>query len=316
MPRLADAAAEAAIGAAAASCTCPPSAPKPSALAEIAARERLTHRRFLAEVLTAEVDDRDERRRARRINEAKFPRAKRLADFDIDAVPGIAPATLGHLAGGAYIDAGEPVVLLGDSGTGKTHLLIGAGPGRLRTGPPGPLRHHRRNWSTNSSKPPTTRSSPASSAATAAWTCSASTSSATSTSTPAAPNCCSRSSPNEKNEPPSHRHQRCRSANGAHVFPDPRLVAAIVDRVTFNAHIIETGTTVLPAHQHTSQEGSHQHLTDPRVGPNQASTVGPNQLVILTERRTRVGDAATHRSVPARRKHSLIPLSRQCSSQY
>jgi hypothetical protein len=25
------------------------------------------------------------------------------------------------------------------------------------------------------------------------------------------------------------------------VFPDPRLVAAIVDRVTFNAHIIETG---------------------------------------------------------------------------
>ena len=26
------------------------------------------------------------------------------------------------------------------------------------------------------------------------------------------------------------------------VFPDPRLVAAVVDRVTFNAHIIETGT--------------------------------------------------------------------------
>ena len=24
--------------------------------------------------------------------------------------------------------------------------------------------------------------------------------------------------------------------------PDPRLVAAIVDRITFNAHIIETGT--------------------------------------------------------------------------
>ena len=26
------------------------------------------------------------------------------------------------------------------------------------------------------------------------------------------------------------------------VFPDPRLVAAIVDHVTFNAHILETGT--------------------------------------------------------------------------
>jgi DNA replication protein DnaC len=28
----------------------------------------------------------------------------------------------------------------------------------------------------------------------------------------------------------------------AAVFPDPRLVAAIVDLVTFNAHILETGT--------------------------------------------------------------------------
>ena len=26
------------------------------------------------------------------------------------------------------------------------------------------------------------------------------------------------------------------------VFPDPRLVAAIVDRVTFNAHILQTGS--------------------------------------------------------------------------
>jgi hypothetical protein len=26
------------------------------------------------------------------------------------------------------------------------------------------------------------------------------------------------------------------------VFPDPRLVAAVVDRITFNTHIIETST--------------------------------------------------------------------------
>jgi DNA replication protein DnaC len=77
--------------------------------------------------LAAEVDDRTERRRTRRINDAKFPRLKRLADFNIDAVPGVAPATLGHLAAGHYMDAGEPVVLLGDSGTGKSHLLIGLG---------------------------------------------------------------------------------------------------------------------------------------------------------------------------------------------
>ncbi len=37
------------------------------------------------------------------------------------------PAQLAALASGAYMDAGEPIVLLGDSGTGKSHLLIALG---------------------------------------------------------------------------------------------------------------------------------------------------------------------------------------------
>jgi DNA replication protein DnaC len=92
-------------------------------LAEIAARERRTHLAYLAEILSAELGDRS----ARRIAEAKFPRLKRLADFNTDAVPAIGPAQLATLAAGAWIDAGSPVVLLGDSGTCKTHLLIGLG---------------------------------------------------------------------------------------------------------------------------------------------------------------------------------------------
>ena len=49
------------------------------------------------------------------------------------------------------------------------------------------------------------------------------------------------------------------------VFPDPRLVAAIVDRVTYNAHILETGTqsyrlatskTTRPASQRTRGQNS------------------------------------------------------------
>jgi DNA replication protein DnaC len=42
-------------------------------------------------------------------------------------VPSITAAQLATLAGGAWIDTGQPLVLLGDSGTGKTHLLIGLG---------------------------------------------------------------------------------------------------------------------------------------------------------------------------------------------
>jgi DNA replication protein DnaC len=122
-----DTAAQAAIGAAARELHLPTVRDEATRLAEIAVRERQSHLGFLAEVLTAEVDERSDRRRTRRIAEAKFPRLKRLSEFNLDAVPSIAAAQLATLAGGAWIDAGEPVVLLGDSGTGKTHLLIGLG---------------------------------------------------------------------------------------------------------------------------------------------------------------------------------------------
>jgi DNA replication protein DnaC len=104
------------------------------ALAEAAVRDRLTHRAYLAEVLGAEVDERDGRRRERRIAEARFPRSKRLDDFDLAAAPSIPPATLAGLASLAWVAAGEPVVLLGDPGTGKTHLLIGLGTAACEAG--------------------------------------------------------------------------------------------------------------------------------------------------------------------------------------
>jgi DNA replication protein DnaC len=127
MTAVSDAAAQAAIGAAARELHLPTVRAEATRLAEIAARERRTHLAYLAEILSAELDDRSARRRARWIAEAKFPRLKRLADFNADAVPTISPAQLAALAAGAWIDAGNPAVLLGDSGTGKTHLLIGLG---------------------------------------------------------------------------------------------------------------------------------------------------------------------------------------------
>jgi len=96
-------------------------------LADQAKRSKPTYLEFLAATLTLEVDDRTERRRTRRVTEARFPRPKRLADFDLGAAPTVNPATIATLAAGNYIDTGDPVVMLGDSGTGKTHLLIGLG---------------------------------------------------------------------------------------------------------------------------------------------------------------------------------------------
>lgn len=69
-----DQAAQASIGAAARELRLPTIRAEATRLAEIAARERQSYLVFLAELLAAEVDDRAERRRARRITEAKFPR--------------------------------------------------------------------------------------------------------------------------------------------------------------------------------------------------------------------------------------------------
>ena len=124
---LSDPAAEAAIHAACRALSLPTVRAEAVGMAEASAKQRLTHKAFLAEILTAECDERDARRQLRRVKEAKFPRTKRLVDFDSAALPDLPTSTLAHLAAGGWIDKGEPLVLLGDSGTGKTHLLIALG---------------------------------------------------------------------------------------------------------------------------------------------------------------------------------------------
>src|SRR4051812_3791744 len=50
-------------------------------IADAAGREQLSYRAFLSELLLAECDDREQRRAARRVHEAGFPRPRTLADF-------------------------------------------------------------------------------------------------------------------------------------------------------------------------------------------------------------------------------------------
>jgi len=97
---------------------------------EIAAaseREQLSYLGFLAELVMAECDDRDKRRSVRRITAAGFPRAKRIEEFDFAANPSVAPAVINQLATCAWVKTGQPLCLIGDSGTGKSHLLISLG---------------------------------------------------------------------------------------------------------------------------------------------------------------------------------------------
>jgi DNA replication protein DnaC len=96
-------------------------------IADAAAREQMTYRGFLAELLMAECDDRARRRSERRIRAAAFPREKSLRAFDFDANPTVDPAIIHTLATCEWVKKGQPLCLIGDSGTGKSHLLIALG---------------------------------------------------------------------------------------------------------------------------------------------------------------------------------------------
>ena len=103
-------------------------------IAAAAARQQAGYKGFLVELLSIECDDREQRRKARLVREAAFPRPKRLEDFDYAANPNVPAALIATLAKGAWVAAGQPCCLIGDSGTGKSHLLIGLGTAAAETG--------------------------------------------------------------------------------------------------------------------------------------------------------------------------------------
>lgn len=103
-------------------------------IAAAASRQQAGYKGFLVELLSLECDERTARRKTRRVREAGFPRAKRLEDFDFEANPAVNPALIHTLAGAAWVAEGQPLCLIGDSGTGKSHLLIGLGTAAAETG--------------------------------------------------------------------------------------------------------------------------------------------------------------------------------------
>jgi DNA replication protein DnaC len=92
-------------------------------LAEQAEREHHSYLAYLDALLQAELEEREQNTVARRLKDAHLPRVKTLEEFDFSQAPAISPAQLQALAEGGYIERAEPVVFIGECGTGKTHLL-------------------------------------------------------------------------------------------------------------------------------------------------------------------------------------------------
>jgi DNA replication protein DnaC len=92
-------------------------------LAEVCRDEDADYRTYLLRLAEREVLDRETRAAERRTKAARFPVVKTIDRFDFLAQPSINQALVRELLTGEYIARRENVLLVGNSGTGKTHLL-------------------------------------------------------------------------------------------------------------------------------------------------------------------------------------------------
>lgn len=82
---------------------------------------------FLLDLTGAELQARAESRLNRRIKESKFPLLKPMETFDLAAVPELDIRLFRDLAGSGYIQEHRNIIFLGRSGTGKTHMATALG---------------------------------------------------------------------------------------------------------------------------------------------------------------------------------------------
>jgi DNA replication protein DnaC len=96
-----------------------------ASLAEEASQQNHSHLHYLEALLQAEVEDRERRAIELRMKDAHLPRMKTLEEFDFAQSPHIPASRIRALAEGSYLERAEPVLLVGEPGTGKSHLATG-----------------------------------------------------------------------------------------------------------------------------------------------------------------------------------------------
>jgi len=96
-------------------------------LAKNAAQEGISYEEYLLNLMLLEHDERIERRKKQRIRIAGFPYKKFLQDLKKEELPKDAIKKLSSLERLDFIDDGQNVIFAGNPGTGKTHLAIALG---------------------------------------------------------------------------------------------------------------------------------------------------------------------------------------------
>jgi DNA replication protein DnaC len=92
-----------------------------------ALESKISYKEFLLNLTETEVQIRRENGQKKRIREACFPLYKALSTFKFDFAPDLNPRLINDLADGSYIRENRNIIFMGKSGTGKTHLATALG---------------------------------------------------------------------------------------------------------------------------------------------------------------------------------------------
>ena len=91
-------------------------------VAAVCRKDRSDFSVYLLRLAEREILDREKRATERRIKEANFPVIKTIDTYEFSAQPSINEALVRELLRGEYLDKRENILLIGNPGTGKTHL--------------------------------------------------------------------------------------------------------------------------------------------------------------------------------------------------
>lgn len=98
-----------------------------ASIARSCASDQADYATYLLRLTERELNDRQQKAAQRRIKSARFPIIKTLDSFDFTAQPSINEHLVRQLMVGEYVDKHENVLIVGNSGTGKTHLACALG---------------------------------------------------------------------------------------------------------------------------------------------------------------------------------------------
>jgi DNA replication protein DnaC len=96
-------------------------------MAQRCAAANADHLTFLLQLCELELIERERKAAERRLKAARFPTTKLLDQFDFSARPSVNKSLVLDLIRGDYLTRRENILLVGPSGTGKTHLATALG---------------------------------------------------------------------------------------------------------------------------------------------------------------------------------------------